>query len=231
MIGIIVAMALEREAIQQHLEDYECVSYGRQNYYIGTISGRDVTLAECGVGKVASAITATRLIEHFGCDEIINIGTAGGIKEYENVLDVVVVDKSTYHDWDNESVNDEPRSFVTQNGYVFDSDPHLVELAKKTMEQFDDHKTYVGHIVSGDAFVRFDDLVQMIQKNFPEAVACDMESASIGHVCTMYDVPFVVIRSLSDIVIKEGNEMDFQTYARQASDRAARFTKAFLERH
>ena len=45
MIGIIVAMALEREAIQQHLEDYKCVNYGRQNYYIGTISGRDVTQA------------------------------------------------------------------------------------------------------------------------------------------------------------------------------------------
>ncbi|MBQ1757967.1 MAG: hypothetical protein IIZ98_06500, partial [Erysipelotrichaceae bacterium] len=77
MIGIIVAMALEREAIQQHLEDYRCVNYGRQNYYIGTISGRDVTLAECGVGKVASAITATRLIEHFGCDEIINPNLTG----------------------------------------------------------------------------------------------------------------------------------------------------------
>ena len=230
MTGIIVAMALEREAIQELLENYECVEYGKQNYYIGTISGRDVTLVEGGVGKVTSAITCTRLIEHFGCDTIINIGTAGGIKEYENVLDVVVVDRSTYHDWDNESVNDESRSFATQNGYVFDSDERLVELARETMEQFDDHKTYIGHIVSGDAFVRFDDLVAMIQKNFPEAVACDMESASIGHVCSMYDVPFVIIRSLSDIVIKEGNELDFQAYARAASERAARFTRAFLER-
>ncbi len=231
MIGIIVAMTLERQAIQKLMTDYECVEYRKQNYYSGKIGGRQVTLVESGVGKVAAAITCTRLIEHFGCDEIINIGTAGGIKKFEDVLDVVIVDRATYHDWDNEAINEEPSSFETQNGYVFDSDPHLVELAKETMESLEDHRVFIGHIVSGDTFVRFDDMVEKIQKHFPEAIACDMESASIAHACTMYDVPFVIIRSLSDIVIKEGNELDFNSYVILASERAASFAEAFLKRH
>ena len=229
MIGIIVAMAKERDAIQKLLNDVKEVSYGHQNYYLGNISGKDVVLSESGVGKVAAAITTTRLLEHFGCDKIINIGTAGGLKEYENILDIVVVDKSTYHDWDNETVNGEPRSYETQNGYVFDSDKTLVEKAKETVEQFGAH-TFVGHIVSGDTFVQKEAVVSMIQKNFPEAVACDMESASVGHACSLYDVPFVIIRSLSAIVIKEGNELDFEQYVYLAADRAARFTESFLKK-
>lgn len=228
MIGIIVAMASEREAIQKLLNDYRMVEYGHQNYYIGTVEGKDVTLVEGGIGKVAAAITCTRLIEHFNCDKVINIGTAGGIKEYENVLDVVVVDKSTYHDWDNETVCEKPSSFA-DNEYVFSSDETLVEKARETVEEFD-CQTFIGHIVSGDTFVQKDETVHYIQKHFPEAVACDMESASVGHVCSMYDVPFVIIRSLSDIVIKEGNNLDFQQYVHLAADRAARFTVEFLKR-
>ena len=229
MIGIIVAMNCELEAIRTLLKDEKETEYFHQKYYSGTISGKDVTMVEGGVGKVAASITCTRLIEVFHCDMILNIGTAGGIKEYENVLDMVVVDKMTYHDWISETINNVTSSFENSQ-YVFYSDKKLIETARETMQSIDNHKVFIGNIVSGDAFISQDHQVKYIQEHFPEAIACDMESTSVGHVCTMYDVPFVVMRSLSDIVIKKDNDLDFVAYAKKASERAATFTERFLKR-
>lgn len=228
MIGILVAMSLEREEIVKKLENCHTEEYYNQTYYLGTISGRQTVVAESGVGKVASAITSCRLIEHFECDIILNIGTAGGIRKEENILDVIVADVVTYHDWDEESVNERPRSFETNNGFVFKADQQLVAKARDVMNSVSHYNTFVGHIVSGDAFVTDKKLVRKIRRAFPEAYACDMESATVGHVCTSYGVPFVIIRSLSDIVLKEGNTLDFHTYAKAASERAAGFTELFV---
>ena len=229
MIGIIVAMNTELEAIRALLENEKETPYYAQKYYSGIISGKEVTMVEGGIGKVAAAITCTRLIEKFHCDTIINIGTAGGIKEFENVLDMVVVDRMTYHDWISETINNVTSSFENSE-YVFYSDEKLVEKARETMSQLDNHNVFIGNIVSGDAFISMDDQVKYIQEHFPEAIACDMESASVGHVCTSYNVPFVIMRSLSDIVIKKDNDLDFVAYVGKASARAADFTREFLKR-
>ncbi len=229
MIGIIVAMNTELEAIRALLENEKETQYYAQKYYSGVISGKEVTMVEGGVGKVAAAITCCRLIERFHCDTVINIGTAGGIKEYENVLDMVVVDRMTYHDWISETINNVTSSFENSQ-YVFYSDEKLVEKARETMASLDNHNVFIGNIVSGDAFISMDHQVKYIQEHFPEAIACDMESASVGHVCSSYNVPFVIMRSLSDIVIKKDNDLDFVAYVGKASARAADFTREFLKR-
>ena len=229
MIGIIVAMNCELEAIRALLEEERETVYYGQKYYSGIISGKEVTMVEGGIGKVAAAITCTRLIERFHCGTVINIGTAGGIKEYENVLDMVVVDRMTYHDWISETINNVTSSFDNSE-YVFYSDQNLVEKARETMNQLDSHNVFIGNIVSGDAFISLEGQVSYIQEHFPEAIACDMESASVGHVCTSYNVPFVIMRSLSDIVIKKDNDLDFVAYVGKASARAADFTREFLKR-
>ena len=229
MIGIIVAMNCELEAIRQLLENQVETPYFDQKYYSGQLSGKDVTMVEGGIGKVAAAITCTRLIEKFGCDTVINIGTAGGIKEYENVLDMVVADRMTYHDWVSETINNVTSSFDNSQ-YVFYSDKDLLEKAREIAEELDGHQVFIGNIVSGDAFISMPYQVRYIQSHFPEAVACDMESASVGHVCSSYNVPFVIMRSLSDIVIKKDNDLYFAAYVVRASQRAAAFTRAFLKK-
>ena len=229
MIGIIVAMNCELEAIRKLLKNEKETDYFGQKYFSGKVSGKEVTMVEGGIGKVAAAITCTRLIEHFGCDRIINIGTAGGIKEYENVLDMVVADRMTYHDWVSETINNVTSSF-DNSVYVFYSDKEMMEKAREAAEDLDEYRAYIGNIVSGDAFISMPYQVEYIQSHFPEALACDMESASVGHVCTMYNVPFVIMRSLSDIVIKKDNDLDFAAYAVMASQRAADFTREFLKK-
>lgn len=227
MIGIIVAMTVEREAIAELMTDMQTeVSHG-QTFYKGELSGHEIVLAEGGVGKVAGAITATHMMDLYDIELMMNIGTAGGIKDYENILDVVVADRVTYHDWVEETINNRIRGFETSQ-YVFTADEKYVSLAAQVMSGDKEHQTFIGHIVSGDAFISENEQVEFITKYFPEAIACDMESTSIGHACTLYGKPFVIIRSLSDIVTKENNGLDFVAYAQQASSRAAVFTKKFI---
>ena len=82
---------------------------------------------------------------------------------------------------------------------------------------------FVGPLVSGDCFVSDSEKVSFIQKYYPEALACEMEGCAIAQVCDSYHYPFIVIRSFSDIVIKKGNELDFEKYKELASKRAADF--------
>ena len=230
MIGIIVAMSSEKAAIEKLLENKEVIEYRGMSFHKGIISSKEVIVAEGGVGKVASTITCTIMLEHFGCDMIINIGTCGGMKENENILDIIVADQLTYHDWDELSINDREPGFEN-NQYRFSCTPYLIETAKATIGDFDrEHTVFVGPIVSGDAFVRFPETIEKIKKYYPEAIGCDMESTSIGQVCSLYGVDFLIIRSISDVVIREGNEMDFQTYVGKAAERSALFTQAFLKR-
>ena len=169
MIGIIVAMNCELEAIRKLLKNEKETDYFGQKYFSGKVSGKEVTMVEGGIGKVAAAITCTRLIEHFDCEKIINIGTAGGIKEYENVLDMVVADRMTYHDWVSETINNVTSSF-DNSVYVFYSDKKMMEKAREAAEDLDEYRAYIGNIVSGDAFISMPYQVEYIQSHFPEAL-------------------------------------------------------------
>jgi adenosylhomocysteine nucleosidase len=229
VIGIIAAMTLERQAIQELLEQPQSIDYFGQTFRQGRLSGKPVILAESGVGKVAAAVTTARLIEHFGCTVILNCGTAGGLLSQQRILDIVVADRLTYHDWDQESMDGQPRGFA-HNRYVFRADPQLVRKAGQAARQVGgDHAVFIGPVVSGDVFVSDPRLVESIKKSFPEAVACDVESCAVGQVCTAYQVPFVILRSLSDIVIRQGNTLDFDRYCQQASRISAGFVQAWLK--
>ena len=97
------------------------------------------------------------------------------------------------------------------------------------MEQLSDSRVFVGDIVSGDKFICKQEDVNFIKTYYPSAYCGDMEAACIAQVCDFYKVPFVIIRSLSDIVLKEGNELSFETYAQLASARSAKFVKEVVK--
>ena len=221
MIAVIVAIQSEFDAIQQLLSEKKEIICKDVSYTTGKISNKEIVLAICGVGKVAAAICCCRLLENFEIDYVVNIGTAGGIKEYENIGDVMVADKLTYHDYDTSAFDNYSIGFA-QNPYVFSSDEKLVKKASSLLND-GLHQVFVGPLVSGVCFVRDSEKVSFIQKYYPEALACEMEGCAIAQVCDSYHYPFIVIRSFSDIVIKKGNELDFDKYKELASKRAADF--------
>ncbi len=171
-IGLIVAMTKEYEALQR-----------------AGVRG----MVKSGVGKADAARGATELILTGHPDCIINSGCAGGIAPGINILDIVIGSQSAYHDvWCGDGY--EPGEMMDQPRR-FDADPALVKaaLAVKT-----DCKLHCGLVCSGDQFLTTPQQDAHVLEIYPDALACDMESAAIAQVCRHYGVPFLSFRVISD---------------------------------
>lgn len=229
MIGIIGAMQVEIDAILAHAEIVKTIDNGGLPMYYGVLEDQEVLIATSGVGSVSAAMVTTQLLERYAVSTVINVGTAGGLKQEEQVLDVVISDRLTKHDFDMETVFGVHNGIHENNPLVYQTDRTLQEIAKQTMEDVSEARVWIGDMVSGDVFITRPEDVKHITTNFPSALCGDMEAAIVAQICAHYKVPFVVIRSLSDIAVKEGNAMQFDSYAEQASHRSALFVKAFIK--
>lgn len=225
MIAIISAMNIENEAILALCHDVKEKTIANKKFYEAVLGDEKVICCLSGCGKVNATISTTLLLEHFPIDAILNIGTAGGLKEDENVLDCVISTSVVEHDFDTSALDGE-----AGKGAFFEADPLLVNTAKTVAEEMK-IAYHVGLITSGDQFISQDEQISKILNDFPESLCSEMEAGGIAHCAAHYGVPFVVIRSLSDIAVKEGNEMDFEEYAKKASERSAQFCEKCVARY
>ncbi|HBZ41269.1 MAG TPA: 5'-methylthioadenosine/adenosylhomocysteine nucleosidase [Erysipelotrichaceae bacterium] len=187
-------------------------------FHTGTLNGTKVVVLLSGIGKVEAAISTILCLKNFPVKGIVNIGTAGGLKEEQEVLDVVVSTKTAYHDFDLTAFG-EPKGFATSR-YVVDADPNYIDAFQRIIGE---ERHWIGPIVSGDMFVGDPMVVASIIKAFPEAICVEMEGAAIAHAAKIFNTPFVILRSLSDIAVKHGNAMTFEEYLVKASERSARW--------
>ena len=228
MIGIIGAMQEEVNEIIKLMDSYETIELHNSLFYKGTISNKEVTVCLSGIGKVRSSISTGMLINDFNVDKIINIGTAGGLLEKQNELDLIIATKLSYHDFEIDMPGWTKRKGFTGHEFIFETEPTYVKIMENIAKESND-TFWIGPMVSGDMFVNKIDEVHRILREFPEALASEMESASIAHTCSVYNVPFIIIRSLSDITVKEGNGLTFEEYLEKASKRSAIYCKKFIE--
>lgn len=225
MIGIIGAMDIEVDALLERMEDVNQDNYGDIIFYVGKIAGKELVLCKSGVGKVNAAITTTLLLNKFPIDYVINIGTAGGLRKDQNTLDIVISKDVIQHDFDTSYI-DGPKGL----GLRYASD---LELRKKVRLAFEsnnrDSKIFEGDIISGDIFVGEENKSLELIEKFPTAIACEMESGAIGQTCQRMNTPFIVIRSLSDIVQHDNSGIDFIKNVGITSQRSADMVEAFLQ--
>lgn len=219
MIAIIAAMDEEVNAFKDLMTDCHIDDNG---LYLGKIKNKEVVLAKSGVGKVEAAITVTRLYYLYDLSLIINIGSAGALKDNIAIGDVVIGSDIAFHDVE---VPGWPKGFE-QDVTCYHCDKALLAKVKEIKTDLNCH---YGPMVSGDAFVCKDDQVEKILKEFPEALCVEMEAASIAKTATYFKLPFLIFRSISDITIKEGNEVDFDIFLVAASKNSASFTAKIIK--
>lgn len=203
MIGIIGAMDEEIAYLLDSMTEKREVMIAESLFVEGKLADQDVVLLKSGIGKVNAAMTATIMHERYQPRYVINTGSAGGFSEDLHVGDIVISSAVAHHDVD-------VTAFEYEYGQVpgmppqFKADESLIEQAKHAMTSLQmPHK--VGLITSGDTFLESPEKVDHIRRLFPEAIAAEMEAAAIAQVCHQYDVPFIVIRALSDIAGKESS--------------------------
>lgn len=193
----------------------------------GNIGDHEVSLVQCGIGKVASAAATAILIQSLSPKYVINTGSAGGFDPDLDIGDVVIATELLHHD-----VN------VTHFGYElgqvpqmplhYKSDKHLVQLALDAIGQLTNVKVTSGLVCSGDSFIGSDEAAQKIREDFVDMKAVEMEGAAIGQVCHLMETPFVVIRSLSDIAGKTSS-ISFDAYLAVAAKNSAEMTLLMLK--
>ena len=227
MIGIIGAMASEVDGLKAIMPDASVETISTVEFYSGTINGTDVVVAQAGVGKVNASVTAQTMILKYGVDVLINIGVAGGIESSLKIGDIVVASSLVEHDMDTTAVGDEP-GFITGIDKVYmDTDKNISNLIFECAEDLGLH-TVRGVIATGDIFVSTDDVRDRLRSQF-NAAAAEMEGGAIGHVCTMNNIPFAVLRAMSDCA-NDDSKVDFPTFAAEAAKKSIEIIKLFLKK-
>ncbi|MCX2185870.1 5'-methylthioadenosine/adenosylhomocysteine nucleosidase [Limosilactobacillus pontis] len=216
--GIICAMPEEIKELTARLSDKQVETIGGKDYLQGKISNQQVVLVESGIGKVEAGITTEHLITDFNVDVVINSGSAGGIGQGLHVGDVVISSETAYHDVD-------ARAFDYVYGQLPGKQPRFKASEKwgralETAGEQTGLNIKRGLIVSGDQFIASQDAIDQILHYFPEALSSEMEGAAVGQVATDHDVPYVVVRAMSDT----GNEdagVSFDEFIIEAGKRSA----------
>lgn len=222
-IGIICAGERELAPFLDVLKKDRKVSKSMLVFHEGYIAQVRVVLVESGICKVNAAIASQILIDTFHVDLIINAGTAGAMDQSLKIFDTVIATDLCYHDVADDILTE---SHPHMDSVFFKVDSSLIEKAKKAVLNERIENVFLGRIVTGEAFIS-EDGREKINKEFAP-LAVDMESASVAHVCYVNNVPFMVIRTITDTPIHSGLD-NFEVNCVKASNIARDITIAVLK--
>lgn len=227
MIGIIGAMDIEVEKIKAFLTDVSSETISGVNFVRGKFCDKDIVVAKCGVGKVFAGLCAEAMILKYNPELIINVGVAGCLDESLKIGDIVIADSVCQHDMDTSPLGDPVGMLSDINIIKIPADKKACELFSECAKELSLPYS-VGTIASGDQFVSSVDKKNYIIDNFG-AKSCEMEGGAIGHVCYVNNVPFAVLRAMSDGA-DTCAKMDFPTFAKMAAENSTRVIKTFLSK-
>jgi len=220
-IGIIFAMKEELNALKKHLKIERQFKIYDLVFYEAKYKSITCILVESGIGKVNAARCTQVLIDNIDVDYIFNIGVAGGIDESLNVCDVVVATSLVQHDFDITAFNHN-KGYIPNVGININSNDYLVNLTRKI-----DNTLKYGVIASGDIFCTDLNMSNKINNKF-NALCVEMEGASIAQVCYLCNIPFLIIRSISDVP-NSNNNVTFDEFLEISSDKVADIMIKLLE--
>ncbi len=246
-LAIVAALHEELAAVLDLLPDERKTVVAGREFWVGHLHGHEVVAVLSRIGKVAAATTATLLIERFQASRIVFTGVAGGLGEGVRVGDVVVARQFAQHDMDASPLF--PRHEVPLYGLTrFATDAALSDelaraaaamladaprtLGEDTVREFNLHSPalHQGLVLSGDRFVATATESDALRRDWPDALAVEMEGAAIAQVCFDAGVPFAAVRTVSDRA-DDAAHVDFVRFIRAVASRySAALIDAWLRR-
>lgn len=218
-IAILGAMREEIEPLLAHMDNIKDVHYANNVFYEASYKGRDVVVAYSKIGKVFSSLTATLLIEKFGCKVLLFSGVAGAISSDLKIGDLIIADGLCQHDLDITAFG-HPFGFVPEGEVCIPTDAKLRGIAKEVAKT-KGITIKEGIIATGDQFVACSERKEWVCQTF-KADALEMEGASVAVVCNALNVPFFILRAISDSA--DGSaDVDFDTFLASSAKVSAEF--------
>ncbi len=225
-IGIIGAMDQEVKILKEKMEAPMSWERAGVLFVSGTLGKHDVIVVRSGIGKVAASVTTSLLIQQYGVNMVINTGSAGGIGEGLQVGDVVFSEKLAYFDVDVTGFGYEYGQLPAGMPLYFEASKYIINEMKKAAEKTG-QQVRSGLIVTGDSFVNSPEKIAEIKSHFPEALACEMECAAIAQTARQFNIPFLVVRAISDTADHQAT-MSFDEFIDEAGKRSAEMVIEFL---
>ena len=217
MIGIIGAMEEEVSQLVKKMTDIEKTEIAGMIFNKGSINGKNLVVVKSGIGKVNAAMCTQILATYFKVDTVINTGVAGSLRKEINIGDVVVSIDALQHDMDATGFGYKPGVIPRMKTSIFEADKRLVELAENACKKaVPEIGVFKGRVVSGDQFIT-DKAVKERLINLFDGSCTEMEGAAIAHAAYLNEIPFLIIRAISDKA-DDSATMDYSEFERKAID-------------
>lgn len=229
-IGIIGAMDIEVDTLKASIDNCKTEKVGEMTFFSGILNGTEVIVVKCGIGKVNAARCAQTLADRFSAVAIINTGIGGGIGDGLAVGDIVIGESLVQHDFD-------VSGFGYAKGYMFlgdrdkpteyIADKRLIELIENAaLKHIPSQRIKKGIIATGDIFVSDAEKKSEIRNGF-NALVTEMEGAAIAQTAQANNIPFAVVRALSDLADGSAAE-SYEAFEKKTAYLSAEIIKSFL---
>ncbi len=227
MIGIIGAMDKELNLYFQHMLIEKTEIIADKTFYIGLIHNHEVVLVKSGIGKVNAAITTTILLNKFNTRLVINTGIAGGLNPIQ-VGDILLAKGISYFDVSLTAIDDIPYGKMASDPLVVNMDQHYLDKAISHFEKLG-YQYKVGNLVSGDKFITKAKDIHKILRNVDNVLGVEMEGMAIALTCHKFNIPFISIRGVSDIIDSKNQKEEYNEAGIKVSEKTTKFVLTFLE--
>ena len=190
-----------------------------------TYHGHDLVLVKAGVGKVNAAMCAQLVIDDFDASAVICTGSAGALHDGLDIGDVIVAEDCVQHDVRVDFLGLPPGQIPFTDHRFFASAPALVERAASV--DLAGHDVVLGRVCTGDTFIQDEARRNEIRDELG-GDCVEMEGAAVGQVCTLNNVPFLLVRAISDRA-DGSSDVDFQDFLHEAAQSSARIVIHLLQ--
>ena len=228
-IGIIGAMEVEIASLKSAMKVSRMLKKAQMEFLEGELEGCQAVVVRSGIGKVNAAVCTQILVDEFGVDGVINTGIAGSLKAEINIGDIVLSTDVLHHDMDATGFGYPLGQIPQMDAFSFQADEQMRKLAKEVCEEVNPEiRVFEGRVVSGDQFISSREVKDKIKENF-DGCCTEMEGAAIAQTAYLNQIPFVIIRAISDKA-DDSATMDYPTFEKQAVEHSVRLTRGFLNR-
>jgi adenosylhomocysteine nucleosidase len=231
------ALPEEINGIVSLMENLNETIIGRRSFYSGTINKVEVVLVYSRMGKVAAATTVSALIHQFNITELIFTGVAGGLHHFVQIGDIVMAKRLVQHDMDARPFAPRYEIPLLEKTWFETSTPAL-ETAEKAITlllqpgeinsfvpktslanfNIQKPKCFAGDVISGDQFISSTKEKQRLISEHPGALCVEMEGAAVAQVCYEHDIPFTIIRTISDVA-DDNSHVDFNSFIKEVASK------------
>lgn len=224
-LAIMSAMDVEIELYLEKCDLQATTERAGLTFHEGHWRDHDLILVRAGVGKVNAALCTQLLIDAFDVRAVICTGSAGAVNPALDIGDIVVARDCVHHDVVVDFLG-LPRGQIPFTDFrFFETAPELRQPIQAL--SLPDHTIHEGRVLTGDTFIETESRRRKLREGL-DGDCVEMEGAAVGQVCALNEVPYLVVRAISDRA--DGtSDVDFETFLEEAAQSSAQIVLHLLD--